>query len=49
VHAIRVEADKSFDDPSFLFILPQMSGLRRFPIPPIGQAAIVPEAVVPPL
>ncbi len=49
VHAIRVEADKSFDDPSFLFILPQMSGLRRFRIPPIGQAAIVPEAVVPPL
>jgi hypothetical protein len=49
VHSIRVESDVSFDDPSFVFILPQMSGLRRFPIPPVGQAAIVPEAVVPPL
>ena len=49
VHAIRVEADVSLDDPSLVFMLPRMDGLRRFPIPPIGKAAIVPEAVVPPL
>lgn len=49
VQAIRVEADVPLEDPSLWFVVPTMAGIRRFPMPRIGEIAHVPEPVIPPL
>jgi hypothetical protein len=47
--AIRVETDVPLDDPSLVFVLPTLQGIRRFQMPRIGQAVRIPEPMVPEL
>lgn len=42
---VRFDFDRSLDDDSWVFLHPQATGLRRFPIPPVGGMVEVPSPV----
>ncbi len=47
--SVRFVFDRPLEDDSYLFLFSTMNGLRRFPLPAVGQKLRVPKAVFPDL
>jgi len=45
--AIHVEFDAPLEDPSLVFVHPVAEGMKRFPLPRIGESVTVPMPVIP--
>jgi hypothetical protein len=45
--SLRLDFDRSLDDPSLVFVLPTHDGIRRFYLPPVGDSIMVPMPAVP--
>jgi hypothetical protein len=47
IQSIRVTTDVPLEHRSLLFVLPTAAGIRRFPMPAVGEIVVLPEPTVP--